>query len=94
MVSTKKTKKQLLDELEVLHARVESFEAILGNQQQKGDPFRLIIEKSPTAVTLMRDGVLLYANPACLAMFGYDKLSAMLGKSLADFIVPRHRRQD
>ncbi|MBN1427129.1 MAG: PAS domain S-box protein [Anaerolineae bacterium] len=92
MTSTKKTKAQLLEEVEALRARVQSLEAG-SDQTRDARYFQQIIKEAPVAIGLVRDGVLLYANNNYLHMFGYDDISDVSGKPLANFIVPYYRKE-
>ena len=47
--------------------------------------FHLMYEKTSDAVALIRDGRIVGANPAALALFECDDAAAMLGQGLCDF---------
>ena len=53
--------------------------------------FRSLIEESPIAIGIARNGVTLYANPAYLRMFSFDSLDEILGRPLADHWAPESR---
>ncbi|MBN1312626.1 MAG: PAS domain S-box protein [Anaerolineae bacterium] len=93
MVSTKKTKAQLIDELEALRARVKTLEKVAEDQPQSEQNFRLLAEIAPVGIGIVRDGVLSYANPACLLMLGYENLSEVIGRPLTDFVAPQHQKE-
>ncbi|MFI5167873.1 MAG: PAS domain S-box protein [Thermoanaerobaculales bacterium] len=46
--------------------------------------FRSLIEGSPIAIAIGRDGLNLYANPTYLRMFGFDSLDEIVGRPIAD----------
>ena len=41
--------------------------------------FRALIERSPTATFVHRDGTIIYVNPAAVAMLGYDTAAEIIG---------------
>ncbi len=53
--------------------------------------FRLLIEKSPDGIVVLREGRLVYANPAVVRMFGYARSEDLLGRSIVDLTVPEDR---
>ncbi len=50
--------------------------------------YRALVEWSPEAMVVHRDGQILYANPAALKLFGADSAWSWLGRSIFDFIHP------
>jgi diguanylate cyclase (GGDEF)-like protein/PAS domain S-box-containing protein len=53
--------------------------------------FRSLIELSPEAILVHRDGKLLYANPAAVALFGGETAQNLVGKAVMDLIHPDFR---
>ena len=53
--------------------------------------FRTMIERSPAATFVHRDGSYIYVNPAAVALLGYTRAEDMIGKSVFDFIHPDDR---
>jgi len=53
--------------------------------------FRALIERSPTATYVQRDGTIVYANPAAVALFGYQDAAEMVGLLLFDLVHPDDR---
>ncbi len=53
--------------------------------------FRTLIERSPGAIVVHRDGVVLYVNPACVEMFGGSSASNYIGLNIFDFAHPADR---
>ena len=50
--------------------------------------FRNLIEKSPDAILVNRDGKIVYANPKLLALLGYDEAEELLGKPNMTIVHP------
>ena len=53
--------------------------------------FRTLIERSPIATFVQRDGTCVYANGAAAAMLGYDAPAQMIGRPIMDFVHPDDR---
>ena len=53
--------------------------------------FRALIERSPSATFVHRDGRHVYVNPAAVAMLGYQSADEIIGRSVLDFIHPDDR---
>jgi PAS domain S-box-containing protein len=53
--------------------------------------FRTLIERSPTAVFVHRQGKLVYVNPPMVAMLGYDSAEDLVGRSGLDLMSPEDR---
>ncbi|MBI2863142.1 MAG: PAS domain S-box protein [Chloroflexi bacterium] len=61
--------------------------------EQSEKRFRLLFEKSPMGIAITRQSVLLYANPTCQKMFGYEGLTEAHGQAVADFFAPAERKR-
>jgi PAS domain S-box-containing protein len=70
-----------------ISARIRAEEALKASEAR----FRTLIEASPEAVLLARDGWMLMVNRAFLHMTGYAEEAAVLGRSLLDFLAPEER---
>jgi PAS domain S-box-containing protein len=55
------------------------------------DRYRNLVEISPDAVFLHRDGTIIYVNPAAISMFGARHPEEIIGKSVFKFIQPEYR---
>jgi PAS domain S-box-containing protein len=53
--------------------------------------YRLLIERSPDAILLHRDGMFVYANPAGLKLLGAEKPHQVLGRPVFDIVPPENR---
>jgi PAS domain S-box-containing protein len=63
------------------------------------DNFRLLTEQSRIAVSVHRDGKVVYANPALARMLGYDRVDEIIGQETTAFVHPEehdrvHARKD
>ena len=56
--------------------------------QESEDRYRKLVEISPDAVILHRDGKIIYVNPATQKLIGAQKPEEMIGKSVLEFIDP------
>ena len=52
------------------------------------EKYRMLIETSPDAIILHKNGEILYANPAAVKFFGAKSDKELIGKSLLDFAHP------
>jgi PAS domain S-box-containing protein len=59
--------------------------------RESADRFRALVEWSPEPIVVHRDGVVLYANPAILRLFGAASAEHIVGKSLLDRVHPESR---
>ncbi len=50
--------------------------------------YRLLIENSPDAILIERDGVIAFVNPAALELFGAAHDAQLLGRAFSDFFLP------
>jgi diguanylate cyclase (GGDEF)-like protein len=50
--------------------------------------YRMLVEQCPDPIVVHADGALIYANPAALALGGYNTLFDVVGRSIAEFIHP------
>lgn len=53
--------------------------------------FHTVIDRLPDGVTILRGGVVLYANRAVVGMLGYDRLDELVGRSVASFLPPEEQ---
>jgi PAS domain S-box-containing protein len=61
--------------------------------QQNEAWFCAMADEAPMGISISRDGINVYANRACLRMFGYDKPQEITGTSLMNRIAPDYRWQ-
>ena len=54
--------------------------------------FRAIFENSRDGIALLdKDGLNVFVNPACAAMFGFEQIKSMLGRSVLEVFTPAFR---
>ena len=59
--------------------------------QESEDRYRKLVEISPDAVFLHREGKIIYANPATFKLLGASHSNEIIGKNVLDFIHPHFR---
>ena len=76
-----KTKKQLIDELEVLHKEIAEYKMTEKNLKKEQNRFRLVVEKSPLGIAFIEsDGHYKYINHKFIELFGYTLENIPTGK--------------
>lgn len=68
--------------------RKQAEEALRASEQTK----RLLIDESPLGISIIRNGVRVYANPALAKMYGVETQDELMGKPVAEFIDPEGRK--
>ena len=53
--------------------------------------YRSLVERSPDAIFLHRDGTFVYANPAGMRLLGVETPQQLLGRSVFDIVPPEIR---
>lgn len=61
-------------------------------QAESENRFRSLVELSPDAIMVHRDGIILYLNPVGSHLIGADNPSQLIGHSLFNFILPKYRK--
>ncbi len=59
--------------------------------RESEDRYRTLVEISPDAVFLHREGTIIYANPAAIRLLGGSYAGEIIGKEILDFISPEFR---
>ncbi|HZK30559.1 MAG TPA: PAS domain-containing protein, partial [Methanoregula sp.] len=59
--------------------------------QESEDRYRKLVEISPDAVFLHRNGKIIYANPATFTLLGATRPDEIIGKSVLDFVSPEFK---
>jgi PAS domain S-box-containing protein len=66
---------------------------IIAEIQKNAAWFRTMIDQAPVGISIARDGITLYANQACLRMFGCEDLQEIIGTSQLTRVAPDYRWQ-
>jgi PAS domain S-box-containing protein len=91
MQDIRKTKQELLNELETLRQRVSDLESDR-YYTESDSRFRLLVQSMPDAVRISCDGVIVYVNDAAVTLFGAETAEEIIGRSSEDF-VPESERE-
>jgi PAS domain S-box-containing protein len=59
--------------------------------RESEDRYRTLVEISPDAVFLHREGTIIYANPAAIRLLGGSHAGEIIGREILDFISPEFR---
>jgi PAS domain S-box-containing protein len=59
--------------------------------RQSEESYRLLVEQSPDAMLVHRQGAIIFANNACAELFGASSPCELLGKQHLDFVHPDDR---
>jgi len=62
-------------------------EELLGSEAR----YRQLVELSPDAIIVHRDGTIAFANPTAVALLGVTSQDDLLGKAVIEFVHPDHR---
>ena len=87
MKDANKTKKQLIEELSALRRRVAQLEGSAAPSVDEAH-YRSMVEASPVAITVIRNGCILYSNPASARMLGFSDSKEMQGTHVLDIVAP------
>ena len=79
MEDANKSKAQLLKELITLRGLEQSLKAHTDELRQSEERYRLIVEASPVSITAIRNGQVLFTNPAAARMLGFSDHEEMVG---------------
>jgi PAS domain S-box-containing protein len=93
MMDTRKTKAQLIDELESLRAKVKLLEGPQVTFSGREEYNLSVAENAPVGIALYRNGITLYVNQTYLQMSGYDDSAALIGKHFTELVAPSCRQE-
>ena len=93
MTDTKKTNKELINELAELRSRLSELEDLKqeverANQRlrESAERFRRLVELSPYGIGVASDGVAVFINDAVAKMLGAAERSEIIGKPVMGFV--------
>ncbi len=72
-----------------LRERVRFEECLRENEQR----YRTLVEMSPDAIGVERDGIIQFVNTTALNLFGVKATEEIVGRSILDFIHPDYRKR-
>ncbi|OPY79901.1 MAG: Sporulation kinase E [Syntrophorhabdus sp. PtaU1.Bin058] len=59
--------------------------------KESEERFRSLVEESPFAIHIARNGIILFSNVTSMKMFGYGKRSEIVGRPILDIVAPQCR---
>jgi two-component system, cell cycle sensor histidine kinase and response regulator CckA len=59
--------------------------------QENEERYRILVETSPDAILMHRDGVLIFANPSALRLFRAERAEQLLGRTVDSIVHPDFR---
>ena len=94
MMDKRKTKAQLINELEELRKRIASQEASKVEHRQSEERYRLLVETIPHGVQKIdTSGTITFVNSAHCNIHGYEE-GELIGKSALDLVASESEREE
>jgi PAS domain S-box-containing protein len=69
--------------------RVEIEQRLIDSEDQ----YRSLVELSPNAILVQRDGIILFANPAAVSIFGAQSETDLIGTPISNLVLPEFHPQ-
>jgi PAS domain S-box-containing protein len=79
--------KRITGTMQDITARKQAEQAL----RESEDRYRKLVEISPDAVILHRDGKIIYVNPAAVRLAGAGGSEDLIGRDILDIVAPEHR---
>ena len=79
--------KRITGTMQDITARKQAEQAL----RESEDRYRKLVEISPDAVILHRDGKIIYVNPAAVRLTGAGGSNELIGRDILDVVAPEHR---
>jgi PAS domain S-box-containing protein len=92
MDDTSKPKKQLIEELAAVRARIAELEMSEANSRQAEEieeRYRAFSDATSEGVLLHKDGITIDVNQSFLDMYGYNDPSELIGKNSIELTIPK-----
>ena len=76
---------------DALNGMIETVQRHQSALQENEERYRILVETSPDAILMHRDGVLLFANSSALRLFGAERADQLLGRTVDSIVHPEFR---
>ncbi len=73
------------DVVRILRKTIEQFQ-LTKEKNESDERYKVLIENSPLAISISRNGKVLFVNRKCLQLMGYSEADEMVGKPVLSFI--------
>jgi PAS domain S-box-containing protein len=90
MQDSKKTKDQLLEELEMMRQRIDQLEMAEDALREAEEQYRTLVERANDAIIIIQDEKTVYRNPTYENLLGY-RVNETTDSSFLEFVVPEDR---
>jgi PAS domain S-box-containing protein len=61
--------------------------------EQNEEKYRTLVEMFPHSITILQQGVVVFANTATLTMFGFERMEDVLGRDMFEVVAPSQRER-
>lgn len=80
------------DVVRILRKTIEQFQ-LTKEKNESDERYKILIENSPLAISISKNGKVLFVNRKCLELMGFAKPDEMVGKYILDFIGNSDRKK-
>ncbi len=87
----RQVERQVEERSSALNAALTSLAQVHRGLEESQARYRRLVEDSPGAIVVEREGRIVLANRAALEMFGFDPNHELQGRSMFDFVAPEGR---
>jgi len=82
---------EILTLTDAFNRMIETVQRQQNALQENEERYRTLVESSPDAILMHRDGVLLFANSSALRLFGAGRADQLLGRTVDSIVHPEFR---
>jgi two-component system, cell cycle sensor histidine kinase and response regulator CckA len=82
---------EILTLTDAFNRMVETVQLQQNALQENEERYRILVETSPDAILMHRDGVILFANPSALRLFRAERAEHLLGRTVDSIVHPDFR---